>query len=358
MKRFILSLSVALCLTSISLAQTAVSSYIPGVTAEGAIYFLPKTGIRITVCVEKTTYTPGDLCKYAERYLRIKNVSQNAAIDHRIISIKQEAFAVADTSKRYAVKFDAKTTASNVRLSGDGVLMAINTDYNPSVLKPLPTFQAPKPVYNPRKYLSEEILAAGSTSKMAELIALDIYEIRESRNLLTRGQADFMPQDGEQLRLMLNKLEEQDLALTSLFTGTTICDTTAFSFTIIPDEDIKQQTLFRFSQKLGIVAKDDLSGSPYYINIEDLKSVPLAADPIDPKKKHKQVNGIYINVPGKLRSTISNLQGRLVSNEFPAGQFGNVELLSGALFNKRYTTRLLLHPVSGAVESLDAEQPK
>lgn len=358
MKRFILSLSVALCLTSISLAQTAVSSYIPGVTAEGAIYFLPKTGIRITVCVEKTTYTPGDLCKYAERYLRIKNVSQNAAIDHRIISIKQEAFAVADTSKRYAVKFDAKTTASNVRLSGDGVLMAINTDYNPSVLKPLPTFQAPKPVYNPRKYLSEEILAAGSTSKMAELIALDIYEIRESRNLLTRGQADFMPQDGEQLRLMLNKLEEQDLALTSLYTGTTICDTTAFSFTIIPDEDIKQQTLFRFSQKLGIVAKDDLSGSPYYINIEDLKSVPLAADPIDPKKKHKQVNGIYINVPGKLRSTISNLQGRLVSNEFPAGQFGNVELLSGALFNKRYTTRLLLHPVSGAVESLDAEQPK
>lgn len=125
MKRFILSLSVALCLTSISLAQTAVSSYIPGVTAEGAIYFLPKTGIRITVCVEKTTYTPGDLCKYAERYLRIKNVSQNAAIDHRIISIKQEAFAVADTSKRYAVKFDAKTTASNVHLSGDGVLLSL-----------------------------------------------------------------------------------------------------------------------------------------------------------------------------------------------------------------------------------------
>lgn len=357
MKRFILSLSVALCLTSISLAQTAVSSYIPGVTAEGAIYFLPKTGIRITVCVEKTTYTPGDLCKYAERYLRIKNVSQNAAIDHRIISIKQEAFAVADTSKRYAVKFDAKTTASNVRLSGDGVLMAINTDYKPSALKPLPTFQAPKPALNPHQYLSEETLAAGSTSKMAELIALDIYEIRESRNLLTRGQADFMPQDGEQLRLMLNKLEEQDLALTSLFTGTTICDTTAFSFTVIPDEDIKQQILFRFSQKLGIVAEDDLSGSPYYINIEDLKSVP-PTELLDPKKKHKQVNGIYINVPGKLRSTISNLQGRLLSNEFPAGQFGNVELLSGALFNKRYTTRLLLNPISGAVESLDAEQPK
>jgi hypothetical protein len=271
--------------------------------------------------------------------------------------MQQEAFAVADTSKRFAVKFDAKTSATNVRLSEDGVLMAINTDYNPGGLKPLPTFQAPKPATNPRKYLSEEILTAGSTAKMAELTALEIYEIRESRNLLTRGQAEFMPQDGEQLRLMLNKLEEQDLALTSLFTGTTVCDTTAFSFTVIPDKDIKQEILFRFSQKLGIVDADDLSGSPYYINIMDLNSVPLA-EPLDPKKKQKQVNGIYINVPGKLRSTISNMQGRVLSNEYPAGQFGNVELLSGALFNKRYTTRLVLHPISGAVEHLDAEQPK
>lgn len=357
MKRFILSLSILISSLSFVGAQTAVSSYTPGVTSEGAVYFLPKTGVRITVYVQKTTYKPGDLCKYADKFLRIKNVSPDASVSYQIINMQQEAFAVADTSKRFAVKFDAKTSATNVRLSEDGILMAINTDYNPGGLKPLPTFQAPKPATNPRKYLSEEILTAGSTAKMAELTALEIYEIRESRNLLTRGQAEFMPQDGEQLRLMLNKLEEQDLALTSLFTGTTVCDTTAFSFTVIPDKDIKQEILFRFSQKLGIVDADDLSGSPYYINIMDLNSVPLA-EPLDPKKKQKQVNGIYINVPGKLRSTISNMQGRVLSNEYPAGQFGNVELLSGALFNKRYTTRLVLHPISGAVEHLDAEQPK
>jgi hypothetical protein len=126
---------------------------------------------------------------------------------------------------------------------------------------------------------------------------------------------------------------------------------------VIPDKEIKQEILFRFSQKLGIVDADDLSGSPYYINIMDLKSVPLT-EPLDPKKKQKQVNGIYINVPGKLRSTVSNVQGRVLSNEYLAGQFGNVELLSGALFNKRYTTRLVLHPISGGVEHLDAEQPK
>jgi hypothetical protein len=79
---------------------------------------------------------------------------------------------------------------------------------------------------------------------------------------------------------------------------------------------------------------------------------------MDKKKAAKQVAGIYVNIPGKLRSTISNSEGLLLTNEFPAAQFGNTELLSAALFNKRYTTHLWLNPLSGAVERLDAEQPK
>ena len=57
-------------------------------------------------------------------------------------------------------------------------------------------------------------------------------------------------------------------------------------------------------------------------------------------------------------ATITDSEKEILSTEFPAGQFGNTELLSGALFNKRYTTRLWLHPLSGAVEKLEAEQPK
>ena len=98
--------------------------------------------------------------------------------------------------------------------------------------------------------MSEEILAAGSTAKMAELTAQDIYEIRESRNMLVRGQADNMPKDGEQLRLMLNQLDKQDQALTSLFTGTHSKDTTEYTFTIVPDQEIKRDVLFRETIRL------------------------------------------------------------------------------------------------------------
>ena len=351
-----------------SSAQTVSSFYQPGVTAEGAVYFLPKTAVRVTVEVEKTTYTPGDLCQYAERYLRLRDVSPTPSVGYRITAIRQEPVAVADTTKRYAVKFDPRTSATNIRLSDDGVLVGINTevrgekqevrDYTQPKNNSLTSHSSPlTSKLNPRQFMSEDALAAGSTSKMAELIAQDIYEIRDSRNQLVRGQADNMPKDGEQLRLMLNQLDLQDRALTSLFAGTTVSDTTRHTFLIVPDSVIVRDILFRFSQKLGLVDADDLAGVPYYINIDDLSTVPAPA-PVDPRKKLKPIDGIFVNIPGRLRATVSDGQQAIITSEFPAGQFGNVELLSGSLFNKRYTTRLWLNPLSGAIERLDAEQPK
>ena len=375
LKSFTLSLFHLFTLSPLtSSAQTVSNFYQPGVTAEGAVYFLPKTAVRVTVEVEKTSYTPGDLCQYAERYLRLRDVSPTPSVGYRITAIRQEPVAVADTTKRYAVKFDPRTSATNIRLSDDGVLVGINTitrkeeggmrnentptaDYIDSNISPSSFLLPPSSKLNPRQFMSEDALAAGSTSKMAELIAQDIYEIRDSRNQLVRGQADNMPKDGEQLRLMLNQLNLQDRALTSLFAGTTVSDTTRHTFLIVPDKPMAREVLFRFSQKLGLVDVDDLAGVPYYINIEDLSTVP-APEPVDPKKKLKPVSGIFVNVPGRLRSVISDAQRQVIASEFPAGQFGNVELLSGSLFNKRYTTRLWLNPLSGAIERLDAEQPK
>ena len=301
--------------TASSLAQTVISSYKPGVTSEGAVYYLPKTAIRVTMQVEKSTYTPGEFCKYSEKYLRIKDVPTNASTKYRILSVKQEPFAIADTSKCYAVKFDAKTVACNVRLSNEGILLAINTDAKQQPKSaPAPT-QQPRPLKNsPKSYLSEEILSAGSTAKMAELTAQEIYELRESKSMLAKGQADFMPKDGEQLKLMLEELNTQNEALTSLFIGTTENDTTTHTFTCVVDKPTKRDILFRFSPEYGLVDNDDLSGTPYYINIEDLKTV-AEPETVDPKKAAKpQQSGIYVNVPGKMRATIFDAKNQIVSN--------------------------------------------
>ncbi len=82
--------------------------------------------------------------------------------------------------------------------------------------------QAVSKQVNPRDFLTEEILMASSTAKMAELVAKEIYQIRESKNALLRGQADNTPSDGAQLKIMIDNLNQQEDAMTKMFSGSNV----------------------------------------------------------------------------------------------------------------------------------------
>lgn len=365
-----LALLAIMCHTLPATAQTQLQKYMPGATPEGAVYCLPKTAVRITVVTEKTTFQPGEFCRYAQKYLRRSDAGQEPWVSHRVLTIRQTPEPVADTSKCYALKFDPRSVAVNMQLSDDGRLLGINTgaplrgttatsaqDFLSQVGGQKGTAKTVGP--SPRSYLTEEILSAGSTAKMAELTASEIYDLRENRSLLIKGQADFMPKDGEQLRLMLSRIDEQEQALSSLFVGTTIRDTVETDFVIVPDHPCDRTLLFRMSQLLGMVDADDLSGEPFYITIEDLHAIaPTDEEAAAKTKKKAWEAGVYVNVPGRMRLTIYQGIDKLQTAEHPAPQFGNVELLSGELFNKHYDTRLWLNALTGAVERLEAEMPK
>lgn len=359
-----LALSCIVCHLSFSTAaaQTQLNNYRPGMTPEGAVYCLPKTALRISVLVEKTTFQPGDFAPYAQRYLRVADAGQEALSAYRVVGLSMTAMPVPDSSKVYAVKFDARTVAARVVLSDDGRLLGLNTDDAVDATTPAPFVPAPQvPLPNPRQFMSEEILSCGSTAKMAELTAHEIYDLRENRTLLIKGQADFMPQDGRQMQLMLDELDRQDRSLTSLFLGTTRRDTTEHVLWYVPavseaGSTTGREVLFRLSQLHGLVEPDDLSGAPYYISVEDISQLP-APQPAGKKPKQPEA-GIYVNVPGQLRATIFEGINPILTQELPAPQFGQTLLLSADLFNKRYTTRLLLNPLTGATQRLDADLPK
>ena len=73
MMRKIISLALLLVTAVSAPAQTDVSIYTPGVTAEGVVYFLPKTILKITVTSTEQTYSPGEFAHYAERYLKMNH---------------------------------------------------------------------------------------------------------------------------------------------------------------------------------------------------------------------------------------------------------------------------------------------
>ena len=322
---------------------------------EGTPYYLPRTAMCFTVKVEKTTYTPGDFAIYAEKYLKLNGVKTSPETTYRILDIQMRTEGDRDTSKLYVAPTDAKHSIQTVRLAENGTLLAINAA--PKQIKTPEKFKAaPKPkALNPRDYMNEDILSAGSTAKMAELTAVEIYDIRDSRSTLNKGQADFMPKDGEQLRIMLANLDTHERALMQLFSGVTVKDTAETVIKIVPAETLNRSMLFRFSKWAGIVNKDNLVGSPYYISVEDLKMTPSIQDHYLNMKGVKDNSGIYVNLPGKIKVSLFNGTKLMSAYELYAAQFGKTVMLNDAMFGKKFATNLILNPVTGSADTLESE---
>lgn len=282
MKKLIIA--TGLLMTTSAYAQTEVLTGVTKGKDYGVVYTLPKTQIKLEIKANKIKYTPGEFSKYANRYLRLNNISTESEEYWELTSIKVASVGVPNSNATYFVKLKDKTVAPLIELTEDGIVKSINVPYTKEKATKTPT--APSVAHkqiNPRDFLTEEILIASSTAKMAELVAKEIYNIQESKNALLRGQADNMPSDGAQLKIMIDNLNLQEEAMTQMFAGTRDKEEKTFTFYITPDKELTNEVAFRFSKKLGIVANTDLAGAPYYISLKDLKTVTIPQE--DGKKK-------------------------------------------------------------------------
>lgn len=344
-------------LSSIVLSAIAATSAMAGgeKQVEGLKYYLPKTAVRMQVLVEKTSTEPGQLADYSELYFK-KPGAMAAQTSYRIVGVSFQAEGRPDTDKQFTVAVDKKHSVLSVDCDANGTLRAINTKA-PMSTKPKQYRQDKKQApLNPRDYMSQDILTAANLPKMAQLVAQEIYDIRDSRNQLSRGEADNMPKDGEQLRLMYKHLDLQERALMQLFTGTTTVDTTETVMTFVPERADKHKLLFRFSKRFGLTTADDFSGEPYYVDIEDegvFAKIPEEASMAD-KQKDDFVLGV--NLPGKIRLNVVDAKGSSIGSfETEAAQFGKVELLNGALFGRKFTSHIVLDPTTGSIVELKTE---
>ena len=348
MKRNIIT-ALAVGLSLCAMSQTQVTEFNPGIAANGVNYMLPKTVLRVDASAVKVVYTPGEFARYADRYLHISGVVAEPATTWTITALSVSQEGVPDTSKVYTVKLKDKTVAPMVQLTPSGILVAVNThtDIQESVL---PEMRSTNHKMDARQYLTEDILSATSTAKMAELTAQEILDIRESKNAIKRGQVESMPKDGASLKIVLDELNRQEEALTQLFIGYSDTTFTAKSFTIIPDEDMEEHVFLRFSRKLGFVDADDLAGDPYYLSVKDKHTVVL---PDTKEAAKRKIEGLVYNMPSMADVTISTMQSTLYKQELPFAQFGTIDMLSPTLFNKGATTKLTFYPATGGLQHLE-----
>lgn len=324
------------------------------VIAEGPTYYLPKTALKVTLLVEKTTLTPGRFADYSTKFLNTRKNVVDPSETYRIINVKMETIGIPDSSKFYAVRMGSRQNVNKVYISQDGVLLSVNAE--PKVQPEETHFRpSPRPLpIDPSEYMTDEMLSAGSNAKMAQLCAQEIYEIRNSRNDLVRGTANVVPKDGAQLNLMLANLQMQETGLTELFEGTTTRDTTEQVVFFCPEKNVTgRSVLFRFSELYGLVRADDLSGVPYYITISNIRKPAGTESAVYSRKTDA---GININVPGRAHVTVTQNDKTLIEKDFSFAQFGHTENLSSDLFTRKNFITFEINQATGGVVGMTSKE--
>jgi hypothetical protein len=339
----------------VATAQTKVEKVVPTkASGDGITYSLPLTSFVIGTEVTKVTVKAGPYYRYAERYLGIKDVATEDVAYYELGKVTLASKGVPDLDNTYKIEFKQKTVAPFAYLTPEGLLCAINDIYVPEdQTQEINTEKGKANIPPPSSSVyTEELLMAGSVARQAEVAAKQIYHLRESRTDILTGDADNLPPDGEAMKIVISKLEEQEKALTVLFTGSETRETIWFDVSILPEEELEHEVLFRFSSKLGILDADDLGGEPVYMNLTALERAP-ELDPKEAEKKTKSAKGVVYNVPGRARVEIIRNNKTLVKKEVPVVQFGTQEMLVPILLeDKKEPVKVIFYPETGAIRQI------
>lgn len=351
MRNLIIIASLVFCLPIMAQTKVVKKSAVKA-NNFGITYSLPKTSLVVDAEVTKVICKAGPYYKYAEKYLGAKDAITEDKVYYELGKLELINKGIPDADNTYIVEFKGGTVAPYAYLTEDGLLCSINTDYTPSETEAKKiNEQAPSKVTDTSVF-SEELLIAGTTAKQAEVAAKQIYRIRESRLNILTGESDNLPPDGEAMKLVIQQLEEQEKALTNLFTGIRTKETSNYEVSIVPFDNLDKEVLFRFSDQLGVVDADDLGGIPVYMNLKATDRAP-ALDAKEAEKKEKSMKGIIYNVPGKASIEISMNKKTLYKGEAQITQFGTREGLAPVMFeDKKAPVKVYFYPETGAIKQI------
>ena len=354
MKQLFFALSL-ISISILSLAQTSVTpfdaskEYLNGIT-----YSLPKTELNIVITASCTIEKPGPFYQYAERYLATKDIITINNETWQIDNIEIKSNAIADPNRTFQVAVDNRGVANNITYAHDNIIASINTtgvntNENKSPQTISPTLDSKIAIINSQfdySKLNEEALVSTSIPKMAEMVARQIYHIRESRTALLAADLDQLP-DGKALKIMLKRLDQEEAELLAFFVGKSTTYTVTKEYRITPDDDLKQYVIARISTAEGLIDANNVIGEPIYLTI---KGTYYNAPLTDPKKE-KAPKGFYYNVPGSAKIIIEASESTAEAT-LPIAQFGYTTHLNANLTNKK-TTKITFNPELGTIIKIE-----
>lgn len=323
----------------------------------GVMYTLPKTSFVITFTIKKLVAERGEFYAYAQRYLGLENVITKDVTEFSIEHIDVQNKGIPNKSESFLVEFKSNSMEPYLFLTKDGIICSINAqpEMEEKIMKSIKN-ETPTDLPNPRHFFSQETLMAGSSAKQAELVAKQIFALRQSKNDILLGESDNMPPDGEAYKVVMRKINEQEQALTQLFSGKKTMRFFTKTITIVPsEENINRRVITRFSSKFSLVDADNLAGAPIYLSLINQTPIekPLLSEKEQRRMEKKFSEGVVYNIPSKAQLSVEFNNKIEIDQTVDVVQFGIQEVLTRKMFdNMKKPVSVIFYPELGAIKQI------
>ena len=333
------------------------------VPAEGVIYSLPRTGIRIHVKATQEKFFHGPYFQYAEPLLGIKNAPSMDSEHWTINDIEIETFSEADPAQVHKALGDV---AAMVSLTPSGILAGINhaadhVSEKYSVSTFLGDTRTPdipfrdlsmNPFYEVGDSTKNGAIVTKSLEEKAQEAAHAITKLRKRRFKTLANAYDTQLPDGKAYEIMVQQLGKLETNYVDLFVGKSYKKSFDYSFDFIPGQNaVSGEVVFRFSENKGVLPKSDLSGKPVVIDMEKLDDLAAAQSKLKTSANPAAgASGVYYRIPGKAEIKILNGLKLMAITRATVAQFGTVAPLPENYLNGRYS--IAFYPETGVIKSV------
>lgn len=320
-------------------------------TSSGIAYSLPRTVLSIKVDVSRTVITPGPYAVYAQKYLGILGVPTQEREEYSISSISIDSNNESDPTALYSAFLNDKSLFDFFQVVNSGIVIsvgdfkttsAINTnllkdklsasDFNDLAVSPF-IAEEKNTFYSKvqrdssfvRVPIQKSMIIERNLEEKAREASDFIFSLRKKRIEFMTVDVDH-PLDGKALELMFSEISRLENEYLSLFIGKSYTEHVSKNILFTPSKPEGESSIaFRFSTSKGIVASNDLSGSPILIEIEP-EAIPesysgfFSASAINADKN--KFDQIYYRIPINALVKISDGKTELASKRLLIYQYG------------------------------------
>ena len=367
---------------------------VSSVKNNAVFYSLPKTALSVKVKAVNVITVRGPYANYSQKYIGTDDIITENTSKWVLESAEISTYPVKDSVRTYVVESNNPAVYS-LNFTPDGFLQSINSksEYNLNdnnqergsnvrnngvdddvnrnfeglnINRYETVFDTVMHVVNADSIFttvptSKKLVIRKSLDEQAQELANQIFILRDDRNALLTGNSDgnSLP-SGDALKYMIEKLDEKERSLMSMFVGKTIRKERVYNFEFIPqNREASQSILLKFSPQYGVQPQKSLRGTPVLIEIVSLNdnAAELNYDENQEmyrrKTKSQQTNnGFAYLTPARAKIRLLHNNEVIAEQVVNLSQMGLVRFIPAFLFENS-DFKAEFYPYLGTLKSLN-----